>query len=281
MQDFSYFHESFSLKKISSYMLQIQLSKFGIGYVVTDAIRNQHVAIKNKPFDNIKEDIFVNFQNAVKEDVYLNKHYKSVSLLFVSEKNTLIPIQYFNKKYLKDYFKFNFVLSEKEEMHFNHLKKAKAYNIYSVPSVLVDFLVNHFPEVRLYHHTTPYIRSAFKAVDGAVGAFDYVRVCFCNDFMNISVIKNQKLIFLNNFNFCSDEDAVFYIMTVMDKLSIKLNKASFSVLGTIEKGSKLHKYLLKYISEVKFVERFDREFPFKQVPAHVYANILDFEVQYK
>ncbi|MBN2891927.1 MAG: DUF3822 family protein [Bacteroidales bacterium] len=276
MQDFSYFHESFNLRKLSSYFLQIQLCKLGVGYVITDTIRNQHIAIKHKAFENPDENILTNFQNAVKEDVYLNKHYKTVNFLFISEKNSLIPADYFDKKHLKEYFKFNFILSEQEEVHFNYIEKAKAYNIYSIPSTLINFLVNHFPEIRLYHYTTPLIKSTFNDV-GANNAFDTIRISIQNQLMNIVIVKNQKLIFFNDFDFHTEEDAVFYIMSVMKKLLVNLRRADVTIQGTIEKNGKLHKYLLKYIPEIKFHTKFDKEFPFSQIPNHIFANLLDFE----
>lgn len=278
MKDFSYFHDSFNLRKLSSYFLQIQLSKFGIGYVITDAIRNQYIAVKNKVFENPDESLLLNFQNAVREDVYLNKHYKAVNFFYVSEKNTLIPSDYFDKKYLKDYFKFSFVLQKNDEVHFNYLEKTKAYNVFSMPSILINFLVNHFPEIRFYHYTTPFIKAAFKDIEGSKSVFDTVRVSFQHNLMNIVVIKNHKLMFFNDFDYNSEADAVFYIMNVIKKLFINLRRVDFSVQGTIMRGDKLHGYLKNYIPNIKFVDKFSKEFPFKEVPMHVYANLLNSDV---
>ncbi len=278
MQNFSYFNDSFNLKKISSYYLQLQLSKHSISYIITDTIRNQHIAIKNKLFENPDEDILVNFQNAIKEDVYLNKHYKSVNFFFVSERNTLIPAEYFDKKHIKDYFKFSFVLSNQEEVHFNYIEKAKAYNLYSIPSILINFLVNHFPEIRLHHYTTPLIKATFNDTDGTQNVFDNIRASFQRNLLNIAIVKNQKLVFFNDFDFKTDEDAVFYIMSVVKKLFINNRRCDFTVQGLIEKNSKLHKYLAKYFPEVKFAEKYDKDFPFNQVPVHYYANLLNFDI---
>lgn len=276
MENFSYFHDSFNLRKLSSYYLQIQLSKFGVSYVISDVIRNQHIAIKNKNFENPEEDILVNFQEAVKEDVYLNKHYKTVNFFFISEKNTLIPADYFDKKHLKTYFKFNFNLSSKEEVHFNYIEKAKAYNLYSVSSTMVNFLVNHFPEIRLFHYTTPLIKSAFNEAQGTKSV-DNIRVSFQNNLLNVVLIRNDKLIFFNDFDYNTEEDAIFYIMSVMKKQQVKLKISRVTIQGTVKPSGKTHKYLLKYMPNVKFLTKFDMEFPFNQLSGHTFANLLDFK----
>ena len=277
MQDFSYFQDSFNLRKLSSYYLQIQLCKFGIGYVITDPIRNQHIAIKKVTFENPEEELLVNFQNAIREDVYLNKHYKAVNFLMVSEKNTLIPADFFDKKHLKDYFKFNFILTKEEEVHFNYLEKAKAYNVYSMPSVLINFLVNHFPEIKLFHYTTPFIKSVFRDNENSKSVFDIINISFQHDLMNLIVIKRGKLVFFNDFDYHAPEDAVFYIMSVMKKIFIDIHKSDFTVQGTIVEGDKLHNYLQKYIPEVKFISKSEKGFPFMKVPVHLFANMLNYD----
>jgi hypothetical protein len=52
MQDISNFTESFNLRKLSSYYLNIQLSKYGIEYAISDVVRNQYVAVVSKAFQN-------------------------------------------------------------------------------------------------------------------------------------------------------------------------------------------------------------------------------------
>ena len=276
MQDFSYYHDSLNLRKLSSYYLQIQVSKLGIGYVISDPIRNQHIAIKKLTFENQDEELLINFQNAIKEDVYLNKHYKAVNFSFVSEKNTLIPADFFDKKHLKEYFKFNFIVSKEEEVHFNYIEKAKAYNVYSLPSVLVNFLVNHFPEIRLYHYTTPFIKFMFKE-HSTENVFDSINISFQHNLMNVIIVKKGKLLFFNDFDYHTVEDAVFYLMNVIKKLLINTRKADVSIQGTVSKGDKLHKYLVKYIPNIIFITKTDKEFPFNKVPIHLFANLLNFD----
>lgn len=276
MKDFSYFQDSFNLRKLSSYYMQVQLSNFGIGYTITDAIRNQYIATKSTSFKDKHESIYDNFLKAIKQDVYLNKHYKTVNFLYISKNNTLIPADYFDKKHLSEYYKFNFKMLPEYELHYNFIKDFNAYNIYSVPSNLVNYLVRQFPEVRLYHYTTALLNSAYKYVKNGENTHDFIKINFQNDLLNIIIIKNKKLVYNNSFQYTTDEEAVFFIMNVVKKLMINTKKAETVFQGTIQKDGQLHKYLSKYLFNYSFMSRYEKDYNFRELPPHILANLLDF-----
>jgi len=274
MQNFSYFHETFNLRKLSSYYLQILLSKTEICYAITDVVRNQHIAIKRKIFENPSEDILTNFQNAVREDVYLNKHYKTVNFYFASENNTLVPLDFFDKKNAKDFYKSNHTLLAGEEVQFNFIEQIQTYNLYSIPSILINFLVNLFPEVRLFHSSTSFLMYFSIYSKKISSQLKVVGINFNKNSFEIAVIKNQKLSFFNSFNFKTDEDAIYFLLNVFKKLDLDTKRQEIFVQGNIEHGNKLYQYLLNFIPNTKFVVKFDWEFPFKQVSPHKHALIL-------
>lgn len=274
MQNFSYFHESFNLRKLSSYFLNIELSKYGVCYVISDSIRNQHIVIKYLEFEDIEADVIENFQNVVKDDVYLNKHYKNVNFFLENNKYTLVPADLFDKKSKVEFLKYNHVIENNEEVHFSYIEKIEAYDIYAYPSVLINFLVNHFPEIRFFHTTTTFLNTYIRDNENSKDVYENVAINFNNNTLDILVIKNQKLLFLNDFDFNADEDAVFYIMNVLKKLKLNIAKISVTVQGKILVSDKLYQYLVKFLPQIKFKSKFKKEFPFNKVSPHLFANIL-------
>ncbi len=274
MQNNIYFHESFNLRKLSSYLLNIQVSKEGICYVITDVIRNQYIAIKYQEFENSDEDILVNLQKAIKEDVYLNKHYKTVNFYFVSDKYTLVPAEFFDKKYLNQYFKYNQYLLPTEEIHFTLIAKPKVYNVFAYPAELTSFLVNHFPEVRLFHSTLPFVNYFLYLNENTTKEAETVGVNFYKSSFDIVVIKKQELLFLNSFKFKTEEDAIYFIMSVIDKLSLEKTKIELILQGNTNKQGKVYNYLKEMILKTKFSNKFTREYPFKEIPAYYFSNLL-------
>lgn len=275
MQNFSYFHETFNLRKLSSYFLQILLSKTEICYAITDVVRNQHIAIKRKIFENPNDDILSNFQNAVREDVYLNKHYKTVNFYFASENNTLVPLDFFDKKNSKDFYNNNHTLNNGEEVQFNFIEHLQIYNLYSIPSILINFLVNLFPEVRLFHSTTSFLVYFVNYSKKISSQQKVIGINFNKSSFDIVVLKNQKISFYNSFNFKTDEDAIYFLLSVFKKLDLDSKRQEIYAQGEIEHGSKLYQYLLNFIPNTKFVTKFEWEFPFKQLSPHKHALILN------
>lgn len=274
MNNFSYFHDSFNLRKLSSYYLNIELSKYGISYVISDAIRSQHIAIKTIQFEDPNTDLIENFQNVVKDDVYLNKHYKTVNFFLANEKYTLVPADFFDKGKKADFLKYNHAVNRDEEIHFSYIEKAEAYDVYAYPSVLVNFLVNHFPEIKFFHSTTILLNTYIKANQNSNDVFENVAINFQSNSLDILVLKQQNILFLNDFEFNTEEDAIFYIMNVLKKLKLDLSKISVTLQGKIVVSTKIYQYLKKYLPQVEFKAKFNKEFPFKKVAPHLFANIL-------
>lgn len=274
MQDLSYFHKSFNLSKLSSYYLTIELSKFGLSYVISDAIRNQHIALKYSNFENPDADIIENFQNLVKDDVYLNKHYKAVNFYLVNDRYTLVPADIFDKKHKKSFLKYNHILQANEEVHFSYIENAQIYNIYVYPSVLINFLVNHFPEIRFFHSTTPFVKLYINNNKNSNNSSETVAINFYPHFFDILVLKNQKILFLNDFSYNTQEDAVYYIMNVIKKLKLNINTIDANIQGAVDNNDKIFQYLNKFLPQLKFKTKFNKEFPFKEVAPNKFANIL-------
>ena len=102
MQNISLFHESFNLRKLSSYLLNIQVSEEGLFYTINDSVRKQCIAVVANEYENKAESLIDKFQIIVKSDVYLNKHYKAVNFFLVSDKLTLVPADFFDKKSFRE-----------------------------------------------------------------------------------------------------------------------------------------------------------------------------------
>ena len=132
MKEFSEFSPNFKTAKISSYSLLLQIDKEGIAYSIADNFRKNYLAIVRK---NFKEPVLPeNLTQVVKEiidkETYLNKRYKNVNLIYTSERYTLIPAEFFDKKLVRKIFSLNHYLADNEEVHFNDLKN-NIYNLYT------------------------------------------------------------------------------------------------------------------------------------------------------
>jgi hypothetical protein len=158
MKDFAYFNDTFSITKTNTYQLSIMLKPSGLTYTIVDTVRKKCVAIKNVNFEDLKStnDYHNRINDTFANDSFLSKNYKGIDFIFSSRKSTLVPMEYFDKKLLKDYYTTTHQLDEFEEIHFNKLEKTDTVNIFSIPSDITTLMVNQFPELKFYHQASTF-----------------------------------------------------------------------------------------------------------------------------
>jgi hypothetical protein len=249
------------------------LSKYDFSYVIVDAIRNQFICIKHHNFEDPEKSLLENFTQAVADDVYLNKHYKAVNFYLIHDKYTLVPAEFFDKKYAKEYFKFNHIISPDDEVHFTFSEKANLFNVFVYPTELTNFLVNHFPEIRLFHSTYPFmnyhLNNNSKGDETTTIAINIKHSSF-----DIMALRKENLVLLNTFEFKAREDAVYFIISIIKKLNLDFNKVQIKLQGDTSRQDKIYLYLKDYFPNISFTTKFQKEYPFKEVSSYFLADIL-------
>ena len=235
-----------------------------------DVIRRQCVAIN---FLNFEEpgDIFENLQTAIKNDVYLNKHYKAVNLFLSSDKYTMVPEKIFDKKNAREYMQTIHPLENNEEVHFAKCENEDFYLLYGYPSEMTTFLVNHFPEIRLYHNVKLLLANGFRH---AKTQTFLAEIMIHQDFFDILLIKNSKVQLLNSFSFGNDNDIVYYVLNVLQKNEFRPEETTLFVNGNINSNAKAIVELRKRIKNLNFNINNEYNFSFKNTPEHLWSSLL-------
>ena len=277
MKNITKFDKSFNINKISSYQLTLKLSKTGYSYCIIDTIRRQYVAISYFNFEEkVNNNNFLkNLKKAIKEDAYLNKNYKAVNLICSCKKFTLIPDDFFDKRKLKTYFKFNQELLDKEEIHFNKIKSSNLYNVFVISSDITTYLVNQFPEIRFVHQGTPLINTYISKAKKSKSEKPTVILNISLDNFDLLAIKAGKLHHYNYYQYRTETDLIYYVLNTFKHLDLDVNKTEIIILGTVEGGTSMHKLLKEFFANVKFGTcNEDFTYNFAEVPEHLFSNIL-------
>ncbi len=278
MKNIALFNETFSINNTNTYVLSLQFSQSSYSYCVVDTIRKRYVAIKHENFE--KNVIDKSYSQKIKEmlssDAFLNKSYKKVNFCFVSEKSTIVPVELFDKQKLKLYYKYNMVLNDYEEVHFNKYNKVNAVGVFSLPSEVTTLLVNQFPEIRFFHQHCPVIETTFIEVLQRKIKTPYVKINFNEGFFDIIILMSGKLILSNSYKYHTESDIIYYILNIADKLNINKAKSDFVLSGDIDETSGIYKSLKKYLPGIYFAELVqDNTYVFSSIPEHKFANILN------
>lgn len=276
MENFSEFDKSFSISKISSYKLSLQLSDEGYAYVITDTIRSLVVAMVNKNFeDKSGKNLLDKISIAIKEDVYLNKNYKSVDFLVNTPKFTLVPTEFFDKKHLKSFFKYGNVLHDYEEIHFNKLDFANTYCVFAIPSEMTTYLVNKFPEIRFLHQASLMIEKYLERGKKSKSEAPTVVLNVTKNYMQILTTEKNNLKFFNTFEQRGTTDIIYFLLNTLEKLNYQPHKVELILSGDIIGGKELHTKLIGYIQDVKFAVSDDNlTYGITKIPEHYLSAIL-------
>ena len=83
--------------------------------------------------------------------------------------------------------------------------------------------------------------------------------------------------FYNTFSFTTAEDLIYYVMFVMEQLSLNSEKIEIDLYGEVEEDSNIYDLLSQYIRNVKFGDRSElTKYTdiLDVVPKHFYFNLF-------
>lgn len=278
MENMSFFNETFSINNTSTYVLSLELEYKAYAYAIVDSIRNRYVAIKYVNFseDMVNKTFAEKLMFMIDEDPFLKRNYKTVNFSFVTNKTTLVPDALFDKRLIKQYFEFNHLLGNFEELHFNYLKMTGAYNVFAIPSELTTILVNRFPEIRFYHQASMFVENSLFKAKNLKFKLPYIQLNVNSDFFDIAVIVDEKLALYNTYFYTKADDFVYYIFNTLSQLGLKTTKGYLDICGEVTIDSQYFKKAQEYFPALKFSKLITgTEYVFIDTPEHLLYNVLN------
>ncbi|MBP1669185.1 MAG: hypothetical protein H6Q21_1551, partial [Bacteroidetes bacterium] len=151
--------------------------------------------------------------------------YSSSVFLFLSQKSTLIPDNYFDQRMLKSYLEFNHELDALDEIHYNYLPSVDAYNVFALHTYIASAISHHFMGVRFYHQAMPFIERITDYSDNRQKQIMAVNIN--HHFFDVAVSSSSRLKLYNTFQYKEPTDLVYFILYIcnefeMDPLTLEL-----------------------------------------------------------
>ncbi len=278
MKNFFVFDEGFSKSKTVSYILSLQLSEAGYSYAIVDPAANKYAAVNHQNFDKkiAEKSLVEKAELMLKEDLFLSKNYKNVFFSVIDSKSTLVPKEFFDRKQIKKFFTFTHVLDEFEELHFNYIEKADAYNIFSIPSDLTTLMVNRFPEIIFVHQNNVFVKDLIRRAESLKFKLPYVQININPGSFDIGIYKDDKFRMINTYYFDNDSDFIYYVLNTLNQYDIKPNKAYINFSGFIEKDTEFYYFIHQYLPKINFLKlNTGLTFNFKDLEEHYFYNLLN------
>ena len=274
MEQIQLFDNTFTLTKITAYSLSLEIDYNHIAYTIVDHIRHRFVALYYKKFEHpLNDKNFLNtIEQHIKNDQYLQKHYKEVNFIYPSNKFLLIPQEFFSKQDLKLYFQTGNELLEGEEIQFNFIPEVNTYLVFAISSEVTNFFVYRFPEINFYHQGIPLIRKYAKFSQKTAVPLVGINIRK-KSLMDILVMSEGKLLFYNIFKCLGEDNAIYTILRVLKDFGYN---AKVELMGDISTDDKIYKVLDKYLPNLTFAKLQDKytvEFN-EPIDIHSFVNLF-------
>ena len=277
MQDFAFIDETLDINITQSYFLSIQVNLNGLSFSVLDPVREKYIAFEHKTFpkDLIFDDLLNYLEDYLDHHELLNCSFKSTKLAWITNRNTLIPVSFFNVQNLKKYFEFNQKLEELDEIHYSELKYVDAYSVFIIPNQIATIFTRKFKQIQFYNQQIPFIEHAvYKHHSESKKILANVN----EDFIDICITENGKLLLYNNFLYKNEMDLAYFILYTFDQFDIDTKQTELILSGLIDSSSSAYTKLKGFINHLRFdklPEDFSYSYTFNHIPSHQFTNLFN------
>jgi hypothetical protein len=274
MLQFELLDETFDLNLTSSYHLSIQADLDGFLYAILNPGSEKYLGLKQYTFKDLQtgDDLYDQIQKVMREDPLLQNQYGSVSCMHPDSRSTLLPAALFDRDQLKSYFVFNHPLGDLEELQYNYLKHLDAYVIFPLYHEIANLYLESWVNTNFYHPVTALLEEVLGHGQGlSVSIHLYAR------HFDIIVSDGQKLRFNNSFTYRTEEDILYFILFVFDKLELDQENTPVFLSGFMDKLSERPSFFRRYFKKISFRNApAEFQYPpvFDKIQEHFYLNVF-------
>lgn len=270
----SRYDKAFKEDHSRNYHLTIRIAPDGFSFVVFALEKNRYLCLETfqtKQFDKAERMAAALDEIAILRQ-WITYPFQSVLAIVDHTFNTLIPNSLYDEKEKGVYLAFNQAFQDNSRIQVDELKAAEARNIYYLSNSLVEKIKDIWPNARIAHLQSVFVESLLiskRNLTDETLAFVHVR----DKNYDFAVLKNDRLLYINNFKYSTPEDFIYFILFAFDQLQLNPENISVTLSGNIDKGDKSYDMLYLYVRNLGFAERnntFDYSYMLEGLPVHQY-----------
>lgn len=249
MPDFNYVNPK--INNIDKQEISIQISLSGFSFIIRDSETQLCLLFRHYAFNNLLliDQLIRKVEEIVSQESVFRNSYVQSNLIYISQKATLVPEDFFDTSHLKKYFEFSHPLDELDELHFNVVNTIKAYNVFSVPNYLSGVFYPLLPNIKFYHQATKLIDFGMTTGD----AEKYKAVVGLNStFFDIELYEDNQLLLSNSFQYSNSMDFIYFYMYTCRQLKIETTDMIVYFLGHSLKKNEIVHELNKLVKRIVY-----------------------------
>ena len=245
--------ETFDVSQSENYSLSIQIEQDRFAFCVFNTVIKKYIVLRSYPLPSNIDLYSIDAKNSpvsphraiFENDDLLTLKYKNRGNVWVSSRCTLMPEHLFDNTQAGSYMAFNHGTVADEQVLQNHIRAAALYNVFSYPKKLTELLNFYQPNIGLFHHATPFIRT--NIADLASWGRTAMAVYCYSGYTDILAVKNGKLQYYNTFQTNTVDDALYFLTLVSNMLKVDMLSTKLVYFGNNRQNTAI---LEKYVHRV-------------------------------
>ncbi|TRW24311.1 DUF3822 family protein [Flavobacterium zepuense] len=227
--------------------LSLQIAANGMSFAGFDTLnrevifKGQVAFAKTTPLEDELWKVFVHHPE-------LKADYDEVIVLHDNSFNTFVPTALFDENYPGSYLQYNTRVFEADFFAWDALGSYDITNVY-VPLMNVNnFLIERLGTFE-YKNTNSILVE--KLLDASINIDEkQVFVHVQENHFEIVVVRSQKLLLYNSFEYNTAEDFLYYLLFTLEQLTLNPETVSVTLLSKISQDSPLYTLAYTYIRNV-------------------------------
>jgi len=181
------------------------------------------------------------------EEVF-NKPYRSVITGSYLLYSTLVPRGLFILEYRKAYLDALYHLPLGHIFMHDEISPGELVNVYSIPADLYQLITEKFQGARHVHYLTPLLKGLrmLPKQAGKEAIYCHLR----DERMDVLIFQDSQLLFSNSFSYSNKEELVYYLLFIMEQLSIGPDTRGIMFFGETEANADAIKYSREFLGDV-------------------------------
>lgn len=278
MAEFAYLDESLDINQTGMYHMSIQVSLNGLSFCILNTVDNKYVALKHYPY--VQEDkttLAELIGEVVARDEFLGRDFKSLAVMPVGFRSTMVPSPLFRENDKELFFSFNHPLEEGETVMSARAKAIDAYALFAMAPGMPEAIKNSFPRARVLHQTVPFLEGIVRYL-WIKGKEPAMFLNVHDDFFDLAVFRGQTPLLINAFRYRQVNDMIYFILYTMKTLEMDPATSPVILQGKINTTSGLINSLKRYVKKISFARRdpsFTYSYTFNMVSEHTFVNLFN------
>ena len=209
------------------------------------------------------------------QEKMLQLPYAGVSICYSGSNFTIVPDEVYSKHQLKNYLTQVTRIGKSNEVSVCSLKTLAAHIVYSVDKMTLDIAKSYFPGAKHMHIISPLLTHAYEHAKSQPGYQVFVHTGI--SIMGILLFKGKELQFANTFQYGSDNDYLYHVLSVYEEFKLDGEKIPLMLTGRIQKKSAIYEKVEKYVKHIHIVHSpsyYQYGSAFQNVSFHYYHDLL-------